>query len=45
MTSPDESDLMRAFNAGQCRMEGRFGVALWFNEAMKIARRKKSDRP
>ena len=38
LISPDESDLLRAFNAGLCRMEGRFGVALWFNEAMKIAR-------
>jgi metal-dependent amidase/aminoacylase/carboxypeptidase family protein len=41
MTSPDESDLMRAYNAGHCRMEGHFGVALWFNEAMKIALPKK----
>jgi hypothetical protein len=39
MTSPDESDLMRAFNSGLCRMDGRFIVALWFNEAMKIARK------
>jgi hypothetical protein len=45
MTSPDETDLMRAFNAGLCRMEGRFGVALWFNEAMKIARPDKSKKP
>ena len=45
MTSPDESDLMRAFNSGLCRMEGRFTVALWFNEAMKIARSKQDGRP
>lgn len=44
MTSRDESDLLRAFNAGLCRMEGRFGVALWFNEAMKIARPAKGGR-
>lgn len=44
MTSPDESELMRAYNAGLCRMQGRFGAALWFNEAMKIARAKKGSR-
>lgn len=38
MTSPDETELMRAFNNGLCRMRGRFTAALWFNEAMKIAR-------
>jgi hypothetical protein len=38
MTSPDETQLLRAFNAGRCRMQGRFAAALWFNEAMKIAR-------
>jgi hypothetical protein len=41
MTSADESDLMRAFNDGLCRMQGRFNVALWLNEAIKIARPKK----
>jgi len=45
MTSPDEAELMRAFNDGLCRMQGRFTVALWFNEAMKIARTKGSDCP
>lgn len=44
MTSPDESDLMRAFNCGLCRMDGRFAAALWFNEAMKIARSKQDRR-
>ena len=45
LTSPDEAELLRALDAGLCRMQGRFGVALWFNEAMKIARAKGSDRP
>ncbi len=40
MTSSDESAMLRAFDAGACRMEGRFLVALWFNEAMKLARPK-----
>lgn len=38
MLSTDETDMLRAVEAGQCRMQGRFAVALWFNEAMKIAR-------
>ncbi|BCG24651.1 hypothetical protein TUM18999_28420 [Pseudomonas tohonis] len=38
MLSRDETDMLRAVEAGQCRMQGRFAVALWFNEAMKIAR-------
>lgn len=38
MLSHDETDMLRAIEAGQCRLQGRFAVALWFNEAMKIAR-------
>ncbi|MCY1455987.1 hypothetical protein D9M71_731690 [compost metagenome] len=38
MLSKDETDILRAFEGGQCRMQGRFAVALWFNEAMKIVR-------
>ncbi|MBV8503310.1 MAG: hypothetical protein JO006_16520 [Paucibacter sp.] len=38
MTSGDETDLLRAFELGGCRMHGRFMVALWFNEVMKFAR-------
>ena len=38
LTSSDESDIMRAFEAGLLRMSGHFRVALWFNECMKIAR-------
>lgn len=38
MLSRDETDMLRAVEAGQCRLQGRFAVALWFNEAMKIAR-------
>lgn len=41
MSSTDETGLLRAFDAGLCRMQGRFTVALWFNEAMKIARSKR----
>lgn len=38
MLSKDETDILRALEAGKCRMQGRFNVALWLNEAMKIAR-------
>jgi hypothetical protein len=38
MTSRDETDLMRALEDGQCELAGSFLVAMWFNEAMKIAR-------
>jgi len=38
MSSSDETDMLRAFDSGQCRMQGDFLIALWFNEAMKIAR-------
>ncbi|WGM45907.1 hypothetical protein KOAAANKH_00772 [Brevundimonas sp. NIBR10] len=37
MTSPDESAMNRAFHDRLCRMSGRFVIALWFNEATKIA--------
>ena len=37
MTSRDETALMRAVNTGQCRMQGQFIHALWFNEATRIA--------
>jgi hypothetical protein len=38
MMSRDEADLMRAHEEGQCELAGSFLVAMWFNEAMKIAR-------
>ncbi len=38
MMSRDEADLMRALEDGQCELAGSFLVAMWFNEAMKIAR-------
>jgi hypothetical protein len=38
MLSRDETDMLRAVEAGHCQLQGRFAVALWFNEAMKIAR-------
>lgn len=44
MTSQDETDMLRAVDAGQCRMQGNFLIALWFNEVMKIARGRDSTR-
>jgi len=38
MTNRDESELLRAVEDGRCRLRGRFLVALWFNEAVRIAR-------
>ena len=38
MSSRDETDMLRAVDAGQCRMQGNFLIALWFNEAMKLSR-------
>jgi len=38
MISSDETEVLRAFELGQCRMQGDFLIALWFNEVMKIAR-------
>jgi hypothetical protein len=38
MTSTDETAMNRALMDRLCRMRGRFTVALWFNEAVKIAR-------
>lgn len=38
MMSRDETDLMRALEQGQCVLDGSFLLAMWFNEAMKIAR-------
>lgn len=38
MLSRDETDMLRAVETGHCQLQGRFAVALWFNEAMKIAR-------
>jgi hypothetical protein len=38
LTNPDETEMLRAIEDGRCRMRGSFLVALWFNEAMKIAR-------
>lgn len=40
LTSNDETDLLRAFEARQYRMQGNFLRALWFNEVMKLARNK-----
>ena len=38
MMSRDEADLMRALEDGQCELDGSFLAAMWFNEAMRIAR-------
>lgn len=38
MISRDETEIIRAVEDGFCVMNGKFLVALWFNEAMKISR-------
>lgn len=38
LASGDETELLRAAEDGRCRLQGSLAVALWFNEAMKIAR-------
>ncbi len=38
LTSKDESAMLRGYEEGLYTMQGRFTVALWFNEAMKLAR-------
>lgn len=37
--SRDPTEMLRAMDDGRCRMAGEFRVGLWFNEAMKLARR------
>lgn len=36
--SRDESLMLRSLENGRCRLNGRFAVALWFNELMKLCR-------
>ncbi|MEX3985529.1 hypothetical protein AB4Y45_42130 [Paraburkholderia sp. EG287A] len=38
LTSSDETDLQRAFVAGDLKMRGSFLPVLWLNEALKLAR-------
>jgi len=38
LTSKDPSALLQAYEDGLYTMQGRFTVALWFNEVLKIAR-------
>ena len=38
LTSKDETSMLRAYEEGRYTMQGRFTVALWFNEVMKLAR-------
>lgn len=38
MAARDETELLRAFERGQCRMAGDFRLAMWLNEVMKLAR-------
>ncbi|MGO9988916.1 MAG: hypothetical protein ACLPUH_09540 [Steroidobacteraceae bacterium] len=45
LTSSDETDMLRAFDAGRCRMRGNFLIALWFNEVLKLARKRGSTLP
>ena len=38
LTNRDQSAMLRGYEEGLCTMQGRFTVALWFNEVMKLAR-------
>ncbi len=38
LTSRDETAMLRAYEEGLYTMHGRFTVALWFNEVMKLTR-------
>jgi hypothetical protein len=38
LASRDESSMLRSLEDGSCRLAGTFAVALWFNEATKLAR-------
>ena len=45
MMNADDSEMLRAMDDGRVRVKGNFAVALWFNEAMKIARAKPARTP
>ncbi len=45
MMNADDSEMLRAMEDGRVRVKGNFAVALWFNEAMKIARAKPAQSP
>ena len=38
LTSKDEAAILRAYEEGLYTMQGRFTVAMWFNEVMKLTR-------
>ena len=38
MLNRDETEILRAMEDGRCRLQGSFLTAMWFNEAVKIAR-------
>ena len=38
LTSRDETAMLRAYEESRYAMQGRFTVALWFNEVIKLAR-------
>lgn len=38
LTSRDETSMLRGYEEGQYTMQGRFTVALWFNEVMKLVK-------
>ena len=40
LMNPDDSEMLRAMEDGRVRVQGNFAIALWFNEAMKIAKTK-----
>lgn len=37
-TLNDKGGLLRAFEEGRCTLKGNFLIALWFSEAIKVAR-------
>jgi len=38
LTGHDQTELLRAIEGGRCRLKGDFLVALWFSEAIELAR-------
>jgi len=43
LTSSDETAMLRAYEECRYVMQGRFTVALWFNEVMKLARNSEAE--
>jgi hypothetical protein len=43
LTSTDETSMLRGYEEGRYTMQGRFTIALWFNEVMKLARNSEAE--